>query len=240
MAKAKSAPKKSAPKKKTAAKKTAPKKSASKAEAASKAKSAKKTTKAKPTKKAAPKKSASKTAKKATPKKAAPAKSTSAANSKSKIKVGNKAPAFSLPTYGGEKVRLADYAGKYLIVYFYPKDMTPGCTIEAQAFRDSAARLTSLNAEVVGVSKDSVQRHEKFRDKHELNFPLLSDEGGAMLEKYGAWGEKKLYGRVFDGIIRSTVLVGPDGRVIQHFPKVRVKGHVDAVLDAIEAHQAGQ
>ena len=154
------------------------------------------------------------------------------------IKVGNKAPTFSLPTYEGEKVKLSDYAGKYLVVYFYPKDMTPGCTTEAQGFRDAAKTLKKLGACVVGVSKDSVERHEKFRDKHDLNFPLLSDENGTMLTKYDAWGEKKLYGRVFDGIIRSTVVVGPSGRVVAHFPKVRVKGHVDAVLEAIKEHQA--
>ncbi|MEM6957719.1 MAG: thioredoxin-dependent thiol peroxidase [Myxococcota bacterium] len=154
------------------------------------------------------------------------------------IKVGNKAPAFSLPTYGGDKVRLKDFEGQYLVVYFYPKDMTPGCTTEAQNFRDSAKALKKLGAAVVGVSKDSVERHEKFRDKHELNFPLLSDESGKMLEKYDAWGEKKMYGKTFMGIIRSTVVVGPDGRVVAHFPKVRVKGHVDAVVDAINEHRA--
>lgn len=155
------------------------------------------------------------------------------------IKVGNKAPAFSLPTYGGEKQKLSDFAGKYVVVYFYPKDMTPGCTTEAQDFRDAAKKLKKMGAEVVGVSKDSVERHEKFRDKHDLNFPLLSDEKGTMLSKYNAWGEKKLYGRVFDGIIRSTVVVGPDGRVVAHFPKVRVKGHVEKVLEAIKEHKKG-
>lgn len=153
------------------------------------------------------------------------------------IQEGKKAPAFTLPNDRGAKVSLRDFAGRYLVVYFYPKDMTPGCTTEAQEFRDAADRLAALDAAVVGVSKDPVTRHAKFRDKHELNFPLLSDEEGTVLEKYGAWGEKKLYGRIFDGIIRSTVIVGPDGKVVRHFPKVRVKGHVDAVLEAIEAHR---
>ncbi len=154
------------------------------------------------------------------------------------IQEGKKAPAFALPDDRGEKVRLKDFAGRYLVIYFYPKDMTPGCTTEAQEFRDAADRLAALDAAVVGVSKDPVSRHAKFRDKYELNFPLLSDEEGSVLEKYGAWGEKKLYGRTFDGIIRSTVVVGPDGKVVKHFPKVRVKGHVEAVLAAVEAHRS--
>lgn len=154
------------------------------------------------------------------------------------IKIGNKAPKFTLPTYGGEKVALKDFEGKYVVLYFYPKDMTSGCTKEAEAFRDAKDELEQLNAVVFGVSKDSVARHERFRDKNELNFQLLSDEDGKVLEKYDAWGEKKLYGKVYDGIIRSTVLIGPDGRVVEHWPKVRVKGHVEKVLEAIREHLA--
>lgn len=153
------------------------------------------------------------------------------------IKIGNKAPKFTLPTYGDEKVALKDHEGKYVVVYFYPKDMTSGCTKEAEGFRDAAADLKSLNAVVFGISKDSVARHERFRDKNELNFQLLSDEDGKVIEKYEAWGEKKLYGKVYDGIIRSTVLVGPDGRVVEHWPKVRVKGHVEKVIEAIREHK---
>ncbi len=149
------------------------------------------------------------------------------------LKVGNKAPAFALESSEGGKLALKDLKGKNVVVYFYPKDNTPGCTTEALAFRDHKAELDALNAVVVGVSKDSIASHCKFRDKHELTFPLLSDPEGKMLEKYGAWGEKKLYGRVFMGIIRSTVVIDAEGRVRAHFPKVRVKGHVEAVLKAL-------
>jgi thioredoxin-dependent peroxiredoxin len=154
------------------------------------------------------------------------------------IEVGKKAPAFELPSSAGGSLRLSDLAGKYVVVYFYPRDATPGCTTEAQGFRDARERLDALGAEVVGVSKDSIASHCKFRDKHDLTFPLLSDETGAMIEKYGAWGEKKLYGKTSMGIIRSTVVIDPGGKVVAHFPKVRVAGHVDAVLAAIEADRA--
>ena len=126
-----------------------------------------------------------------------------------------------------------DFEGKYAVIYFYPRDNTPGCTTEAKDFRDVADQLAAYDAVVVGVSKDSVESHCKFIDKHDLGFTLLSDETGAMLEKYRAWGEKKLYGRTFMGIIRSTVVLDPKGKVIKHFPNVRVKGHVEAVLNVI-------
>ncbi|MBC7174016.1 MAG: thioredoxin-dependent thiol peroxidase [Polyangiaceae bacterium] len=151
------------------------------------------------------------------------------------IQVGKKAPAFALPSSEGATLRLADLAGKYAVVYFYPKDSTPGCTTEAQGFRDAREKLENLGAVVVGISKDSIESHRKFRDKHALTFPLLSDPSGETIEKYDAWGEKKLYGRTFMGILRSTVVVGPDGKVVAHFPKVKVSGHVDAVINAIEA-----
>ena len=154
------------------------------------------------------------------------------------IKVGNKAPAFTLPTYGGEKIKLSDQQGKYVVVYFYPKDMTSGCTTEARDFRDAKKRLEALDVVVFGISKDSVERHEKFRDKESLNFPLLADEEGKVIAKYDAWGEKKMYGKTFEGIIRSTVVIDPKGKVIAHFPKVRVKGHVDKVIEAIEEDRA--
>ena len=154
------------------------------------------------------------------------------------ITKGKKAPAFNLPSHEGGKVRLSDLAGKYVVVYFYPKDSTPGCTTEAKDFRDAQKKLKKLDAVVLGVSKDSIASHEKFATKQELNFPLLSDPEGKVLEKYHAWGEKKMYGRTFMGIIRSTVVIGPDGKVVEHFPKVRVKGHVDKVIEAIEAHRA--
>jgi peroxiredoxin Q/BCP len=149
------------------------------------------------------------------------------------LKEGQKAPAFTLESSDGEKVSLADFAGQTLVIYFYPRDLTPGCTREAEAFRDAAAALKRKKAAVVGVSKDSVASHCKFRDKHALNFPLLSDPDGAVIEKYGAWGEKTLYGKKSMGIIRTTVIIGPDGKVRRVFPKVKVDGHADEVLQAL-------
>jgi peroxiredoxin Q/BCP len=154
------------------------------------------------------------------------------------IEEGKAAPAFTLTSDAGDKVALSDFKGKYLVVYFYPKDNTPGCTIEAQDFNKARAQLQKLGATVVGVSKDSLESHCKFRDKYALKFPLLSDPEGKTIEKYGAWGEKVLYGKRSLGIIRSTVIVGPDGKVKKVFPKVKVNGHVDAVIDAIKALRA--
>ncbi len=150
------------------------------------------------------------------------------------IREGRKAPAFSLESSEGGKVALKDLAGKYAVIYFYPRDDTPGCTTEANDFNKALRKLKARNAMVIGVSKDSVASHCKFADKYELKFPLLSDPAGKMLEKYGAWGEKNMYGKKSMGIIRSTVLIGPDGKVIKHFPKVKVKGHVDEVLEALD------
>lgn len=150
------------------------------------------------------------------------------------IKEGRKAPAFSLPSSDGDRVSLKDLAGKYVVLYFYPKDNTPGCTTEANDFNKALKKFQSRDAVVVGVSKDSIESHCKFADKYKLKFPLLSDPEHKILEKYGAWGEKNMYGKKSMGIIRSTVLIGPDGKVIKHFPKVRVKGHVDAVLQALD------
>ncbi len=153
---------------------------------------------------------------------------------------GKKAPAFNLESSEGGKVALKDVKGKWAIVYFYPRDATPGCTIEAQGFRDAAKKLKALDAIVLGVSKDSIASHCKFRDKEGLNFPLLSDPSGEMIEKYGAWGEKSLYGKKSMGIIRSTVVIDPEGVVRKVFGKVKVAGHVDAVIDAIKALQKTQ
>lgn len=150
------------------------------------------------------------------------------------IKEGNKAPAFTLASSEGGKVSLKDFEGQYVVVYFYPRDNTPGCTTEANDFNAALRKLQSRDAVVLGVSKDSIESHCKFADKYKLKFPLLSDPDGKMIEKYGAWGEKNMYGKKSMGIIRSTVLIGPDGRVIKHFPKVRVKGHVDEVLEALD------
>ena len=163
--------------------------------------------------------------------------SKSAPQTTSPIAEGRAAPAFHLSSHKGGKVRLSALQGKYVVLYFYPRDATPGCTQQAKDFRDAEQRLSEVNAVVLGVSKDSLESHEKFAAKHDLPFDLLSDPDATVLSKYGAWGEKKMYGKTFDGIIRSTVVIGPDGKVVKHFPKVRVKGHVDAVVAAIEEHQ---
>ncbi len=144
-----------------------------------------------------------------------------------------KAPAFSLPSTDGGKLSLKDFAGKTLILYFYPRDNTPGCTTEAQEFRDALPELQKLGAEVVGVSKDTIDTHCGFRDKHSLTFPLLTDADGRVMEKYGAWGEKNNYGKVTVGVIRTTVIIGADGKVQKIFPRVRVKGHVDRVVQTV-------
>jgi peroxiredoxin Q/BCP len=153
------------------------------------------------------------------------------------IKEGAKAPAFALESAGGQ-VALKDFAGRWLVVYFYPKDSTPGCTTEAIDFQKAAAKLEKRKAAVVGISRDSLKSHEKFADKCALAFPLLSDPEGEVIRAYGAWGEKTLYGKKMEGIIRSTVIVAPDGKVAKLFRPVKVPGHVDAVLAALEALQA--
>ena len=145
------------------------------------------------------------------------------------IEVGKKAPAFTLDSSDGGKVKLSDHAGKIVVLYFYPRDNTPGCTIEAQEFSAHAGKLAKLGAVVLGVSKDSIASHCKFRDKYKLVFPLLSDPDGSVLEAYGAWGDKVMYGKKMKGIIRSTVLIDPKGKVAHHWPKVSVKGHADEV-----------
>jgi peroxiredoxin Q/BCP len=149
------------------------------------------------------------------------------------LKEGQKAPAFKLEADDGKQLSLADFSGKNVVLYFYPRDNTPGCTREAEAFRDVAAALKKKNAVVLGVSKDSIASHCKFRDKYKLNFPLLSDPDGKVLEKYGAWGEKVMYGKKMMGIIRSTVVIGPDGKIKKVFPKVKVDGHADEVLEVL-------
>ena len=151
------------------------------------------------------------------------------------IKEGNKAPAFRLQASTGETAALSDYKDKVVVLYFYPRDNTPGCTTEAQEFQAALPALADAGAVVLGVSKDSIASHCKFADKHGLQFPLLSDPEGEVIEKYGAWGEKNMYGKKMQGIIRTTVVIGPDGRVKKIFPKVRVKGHVDAVLETVRA-----
>ena len=151
------------------------------------------------------------------------------------LEVGKKAPAFTLESSDGGKVKLSDHAGKIVVLYFYPRDNTPGCTVEANEFNAALPALKKLGAIVLGVSKDSIASHCKFRDKFGLGFPLLSDPDGGVLESYGAWGDKVMYGKKMKGIIRSTVLIGKDGKVKQHWPKVSVKGHVAAIIEAVQA-----
>lgn len=146
--------------------------------------------------------------------------------------IGAPAPDFSAPDQDGTIRSLIDFRGRPLILYFYPKDMTPGCTTEACDFRDNMARIAAHGA-VVGVSPDSVARHRRFTDKEGLTFPLLADEDHAIAEAYGVWREKSLYGRRFMGIVRTTFIIDSDGRIARVFESVKVKGHVDAVIEAL-------
>ncbi|MBM75457.1 MAG: thioredoxin-dependent thiol peroxidase [Proteobacteria bacterium] len=148
--------------------------------------------------------------------------------------IGKTAPALEGTTTNGT-FSLSDHKGKQIVVYFYPKDMTPGCTTEARDFRDAMDDFEAANTVVVGVSKDSVARHEKFQNKECLPFPLISDESGELCEAWGVWQEKKNYGKTYMGIVRSTFLIDGDGTVSHIWNKVRVKGHVAAVLE--EAQQ---
>ena len=150
------------------------------------------------------------------------------------IQEGKKAPDFTLPSTEGGSVSLKKLRGKPVVLYFYPKDDTPGCTREACAFRDSQAALKKKGATVLGVSGDSTSSHEKFKGKYKLNFPLLADEDRAVAKKYGAWGEKVLYGRKSIGMIRSTFVIDAEGVVRKVFPRVRVDGHAEQVLKALE------
>jgi peroxiredoxin Q/BCP len=150
------------------------------------------------------------------------------------LQVGERAPDFALQSDEGVEVRLRDFAGKRVVLYFYPKDQTPGCTAEACDFRDALGALRRRNVAVLGVSKDSVASHQRFKAKHGLNFPLLSDPDAAVLQAYGAWGEKAMYGKRVTGTLRSTFLVGADGTIERLWSKVKVQGHADEVLAALE------
>ncbi|AMA61318.1 bacterioferritin [Bradyrhizobium sp. CCGE-LA001] len=145
---------------------------------------------------------------------------------------GQRAPAFRLPRDGGSVVTLADLAGQKLVLFFYPRADTPGCTREAIDFTRLADAFAAAGTKVLGISADPLKAQEKFRDKHKLGIPLVSDETHAMLEAYGAWGEKSMYGKSFLGILRTTVLVGSDGKVARIWRNVRVDGHAEEVLEA--------
>ena len=151
------------------------------------------------------------------------------------LEAGKKAPAFDAVTDGDGKIALKDLKGRNVVLYFYPKDMTPGCTTEAEGFRDAIKDFEKANTVVIGVSKDSVKRHDNFKAKHDLPFTLISDEDGKICEAYGVWQIKKNYGREYMGIVRSTFLIDEKGKIAKIWSNLRVKGHVDTVLEAAQS-----
>lgn len=150
------------------------------------------------------------------------------------LETGDKAPNFDLPINGGGTLSLKDLKGKAVVMYFYPKDMTPGCTTEAQDFRDHIKDFQKAGAVVVGVSKDSVKRHDNFVEKQALPFQLISDENGTLCEDFGVWAEKSMYGRKYMGIIRATFIIDAKGVIRHVWPKVKVKGHAEDVLETLK------
>jgi peroxiredoxin Q/BCP len=152
-----------------------------------------------------------------------------------KLKAGDKAPAFTAQTGDGRRVSLAEFKGKRVVLYFYPKDDTPGCTKEACGFRDQLHAIQKAGGVVLGVSTDSVESHRKFADKFKLTFPLLADDDRAIVTAYGVWGEKTFMGRKYMGTHRVTFLIGPDGRIEKIWPKVSPDAHAAEVLDALKA-----
>jgi peroxiredoxin Q/BCP len=158
-----------------------------------------------------------------------------AAKASADLVAGAKAPAFSLPRDGGEKVALKDFKGRNLVLYFYPRADTPGCTTESIAFSRLKTAFARAGTEILGVSGDPVEKQDKFKAKHKLSVALASDETKNMLTAYGAWGEKSLYGRKFMGVIRKTFLIDGQGRIARVWPSVRVPGHAEEVLEAARA-----
>ncbi len=151
------------------------------------------------------------------------------------LELGSEAPAFALMSDSGKKVKLSDFKGQPVVLYFYPKDDTPGCTKEACAFRDASQQLKDLGAVVLGVSPDDVASHAKFRDKYSLNFPLLADPDHSLAEAYGAWREKNMYGKKSMGVQRSTYLIDASGKIAKVWKKVSVDGHDAAVIEALRS-----
>ena len=147
--------------------------------------------------------------------------------------IGKPAPTFSKPTDGGRALSLEDLKGKKVILYFYPKDDTPGCTKEACGFRDALPAFSAAGAEVIGVSKDSAAKHDKFKAKYDLPFTLVSDEDGEICEAYGTWVEKSMYGRTYMGIQRASFLIDGSGTIVEVWPKVKVAGHAEEVLTLV-------
>ena len=151
------------------------------------------------------------------------------------IKEKIKAPDFTLPSTNGEKQKLKDLLGKYVVIYFYPKDDTPGCTIETNDFNKLLPKFKKLNCEIFGISKDTIKSHDKFREKFKIKFDLLSDEEIKVLKKYKVWGKKKFMGREFMGIIRSTILIDKKGKIIKVWDNVKVKDHAKEVLETLKS-----
>jgi peroxiredoxin Q/BCP len=156
----------------------------------------------------------------------------------SSIAVGKKAPDFSAKNQDDKVVKLGDLKGRWVVLYFYPKDDTPGCTVEACDFTAGLKDFEGLEAKVLGCSPDSPESHRKFIAKYKLKIELLSDPDHVVLTKYGAWGEKNMYGKISMGVIRSTVIVDPEGKVAHHWPKVKAQGHADAVKEKLQELQA--
>ena len=146
------------------------------------------------------------------------------------LAVGTVAPAFTLPDKEGNNISLSDFAGKKVVLYFYPKDSTPGCTRQAQAFRDAFEKFVAAGAVIIGISKDSVKAQKNFSDKYTLPFPLLSDTDALIIKAFGAWGEKKLYGKVYEGILRKTFIFDEKGILVDVIDKVNTKNHAEQIL----------
>ena len=155
-----------------------------------------------------------------------------------RLEPGSKAPDFTLESSEGGSVSLADLKGKWVVLYFYPKDNTPGCTREACGFRDANQEIAKSGAVVLGVSRDSIKSHLRFKEKYDLNFPLLSDPDASVHKAYGAWGKKKMYGKEREGAIRSTFVIDPEGVIRKAWYNVKVDGHVEKVLQELKALQA--
>ncbi|WP_039019583.1 thioredoxin-dependent thiol peroxidase [Halocynthiibacter namhaensis] len=159
-------------------------------------------------------------------------------NTANLVQIGEKAPDFTLPTDNSGEITLSNLQGQTVVLFFYPKDNTPGCTREACEFSTDKAQFDAAGARVFGISKDSLKKHENFRKKHDLTIPLLSDLDGDVCERYGVWKEKKMYGKVFWGIERTTVVIKADGTIAKIWPKVKVPGHVDEVLAEVKGLSA--
>jgi len=154
--------------------------------------------------------------------------------SEESVKISDEAPGFCLPDENGEEVCLSDYEGRWLILYFYPKDNTPGCTLEAQSFTEALEDFQNMGAEVIGVSPDDVDTHEKFKQLKNLEITLLSDPEHGVLEKYGVWKPKKMFGNEYFGVIRSTFIINPESKIVHKWEKVKVRGHVDEVKNKLK------